>query len=220
MKAGMRALAAEAVGTFCLVFAGCGAIVVNDVSGGAVTHVGVAITFGLVVLAMVEALGDVSGAHLNPAVTVACSLAGRFPWIRALPYVLAQLAGAFAAAGALRAIFPAHPGLGRTAPSGDPMQSLVLEAILTFILVLVVLSVSRDGRTRGLPAGIAVGATVGLEAMFAGPICGASMNPARSLAPGFVSGDTAHLWIYVAGPLAGAAAAVAAAAALGVSRRP
>jgi aquaporin Z len=204
----MRKCLAEAVGTFCLVFAGTGAVVINDVSGGAVTHVGVAITFGLVVMAMVYAVGDVSGAHLNPAVTCGFWLAGRLPSAALAPYVASQAAGALVASALLRAMFPAHSTLGATIPAGPVAQSFLLEAVLTLILMFVILSVSVGPKEKGLMAGIAVGGVVGLEAMFAGPVCGASMNPARSLAPALVSGNVAHLWVYLAAPALGAALAV------------
>src|SRR5205814_10423474 len=147
------------------------------------THVGVALTFGLVVLAMVYAVGDVSGAHLNPAVTLGFALASRFPARHVVPYVLAQCGGAFLASGLLRGLFPDHPTLGATLPAGPPMQSFVLEVVLTLLLMFVALSVATGAKERGLMAGVAVGSVVGLEALFAGPVCGASMNPARSLAP-------------------------------------
>jgi aquaporin NIP len=200
--------AAEAIGTFALVFAGTGAIVVDGASGGAVTHVGVAITFGLVVMAMIYALGDVSGAHLNPAVTVGFWLARRFPGNAVLPYVLSQLAGAFAASLALKLMFLDHPTLGATEPVGPAVRSFVFEVVLTFLLMFVILRVATGSKEQGLMAGIAIGGVVGLEAMFAGPICGASMNPARSIAPAVISGRLSPLWIYVAAPLLGAALAV------------
>ncbi len=204
----MRSLAAELVGTFALVFAGTGAVVVNDASGGAVSHVGVALTFGLVVLALVYALGDVSGAHLNPAVTLGFFLARRFEGRRVLPYVLCQCAGALAASGLLRLLFPGHPTLGATQPAGPWWQSFVLEVVLTWLLMLVILSVSTGAKEKGLLAGVAVGSVIGLAALFAGPVCGASMNPARSLAPALVSGRLEDLWVYLLAPPAGAAAAV------------
>lgn len=204
----MKALAAEFLGTFALVFAGTGAIVVNDVSGGAVTHVGVALTFGLVVLAMIYVLGDVSGAHLNPAVTIAFWAARRFPGASIVPYALSQCAGALAASLVMRALFPAHPTLGATHPAGPALQSLVLEAILTFILMFAILGVSTGPREKGAFAAVAVGAVVGLEALFAGPVSGASMNPARSFAPALVSGDLSALWIYLVAPTAGGLLAV------------
>lgn len=204
----MNKLFAEAIGTFCLVFAGTGAIVINEVSGGAVTHVGIALTFGLVVMAMIYALGDVSGAHLNPAVTAAFALARRFPAREVPRYAAAQCAGALAASALLRVLFPASPALGATIPAGPAWQSLVLEAVLTFMLMLVILSVSSGPKEKGLMAGIAIGGVVGFEALFAGPISGASMNPARSLAPAALSGNLGALWVYLLAPTIGAAAAV------------
>jgi len=201
-------LVAECFGTFCLVFAGTGAIVVNEVTGGVVSHVGVAVTFGLVVMAMIYAVGDVSGAHLNPAVTFGFWMSRRLGGALVPGYVGAQLAGAFAASLVIVAIFPTSPTLGETLPAGSVMQSLVLETILTLILMLVILRVASGPKETGIMAGIAIGGVVGLEAMFAGPISGASMNPARSLAPAIVSGRTEVAWLYVVAPLAGAALAV------------
>ena len=204
-----RCYAAEAIGTFALVFAGTGAVVVNDVSGGVVTHVGVAVTFGLVVMAMIYAVGDVSGAHLNPAVTCGFWLAGRLPGTLVVPYVASQVVGGLAASGLLRLMFWNHLTLGATRPGGPPMQSFVLEAVLTFILMFVILSVSVGPKEKGVMAGIAVGGVIGFEAMFGGPISGASMNPVRSLAPALVSGNLGHLWLYLVAPPLGAAGAVA-----------
>lgn len=202
------ALIAEFTGTFALVFAGTGAIVINGVSGGAITHVGVALTFGLIVLAMIYALGEVSGAHLNPAVTLAFGAAGRFAWNRVLGYLLAQTAGALAASGLLRLLFPTDNRLGSTLPAGNPAQSFILEMVLSALLMLVILRVSTGAKEKGITAGLVVGAVIALEAMFAGPICGASMNPARSLAPALVSGHTEHLWIYLLAPVLGTLLAV------------
>lgn len=198
----------EFLGTFALVFAGTGAIVVNHVSGGTITHVGVALTFGLIVLAMIYTFGDVSGAHLNPAVTLAFVVAKRFPASQILPYVLSQCAGAFAASGLLRFLFQDSKTLGATLPAGSAMQSFVLEVVLTFLLMLVILRVSTGSKEKGITAGVVVGAVIALEAMFAGPICGASMNPARSLAPAVVGGSLNHLWIYLIAPVLGAVMAV------------
>jgi aquaporin Z len=201
-------LIAEALGTFALVFAGAGAIVINDVSHGAITHLGIALTFGLVIMAMIYAFGETSGAHFNPAVTCGFFLARRLPGRSVLPYILSQLAGALLAAGALRMLFGNVASLGATLPSGSPMQSFVLEVILTGLLMLVILSVATGSKEQGLMAGIAIGGTIALEAMFAGPICGASMNPARSIAPALVSGNLSSAWIYVVAPIVGAALAV------------
>jgi aquaporin Z len=203
-----RRVAAEFLGTFALVFAGTGAIVINQVSGGAITHPGIALTFGFIVLAMVYTFGDVSGAHLNPAVTTAFAGAGRFPWGEVPGYILAQTGGALAASGLLRWLFPASSTLGETLPAGPVLQSAVLEFVLSLLLMLVILNVSTGSKEKGITAGIAVGAVIALEAMFAGPICGASMNPARSLAPALVSGHLEHLWVYLAAPLLGALSAV------------
>ncbi|HEY9418717.1 MAG TPA: aquaporin [Candidatus Udaeobacter sp.] len=204
-----RKYAAEFIGTFGLVFAGTGAIIINDVSGGAVTSVGIGLTFGLIVLAMIYAIGDVSGAHLNPAVTLGFFVGRRLEAKMVLPYVLSQLSGALAASLLLRALFPQHLTLGLTAPTGPALQSFILEIILTALLMFVILNVSEGAKERGITAGIAVGAVIGLEALFAGPISGASMNPARSFAPALVSQHFANLWIYLVAPITGALVAVA-----------
>jgi len=204
----MKKLISEFLGTFCLVFAGTGAIVINEVSGGAITHVGVALTFGLVVLAMIYTVGDISGAHLNPAVTIGFWAARRMPGREVLPYISSQVVGAIFASGLLRFLFPENKLLGATLPAGSEMQSFVLEAVLTFFLMLTILNVSTGAKEKGITAGIAVGSVIGLEAMFAGPICGASMNPARSVAPALISGRSEHLWIYLVAPQLGAIAAM------------
>jgi aquaporin Z len=204
----MRRLAAELLGTFALVFAGTGAIVINDVSGGTVSHVGIALTFGLIVLAMIYAVGDVSGAHLNPAVTLGFFAARRFEARWVVPYFASQCAGALLASLALRLMFPTSATLGATLPAGDPFQSFVLEAILTFLLMFVILSVSTGSKEKGVLAGVAVGSVIALEALFAGPISGASMNPARSLAPALVSLRLDSLWVYLTAPVLGACAGV------------
>jgi aquaporin Z len=205
----LRAGLAEFFGTFCLVFAGCGAIVINAQADGAITHPGIALTFGLVVMAMIYAVGPTSGAHLNPAVSLGFAVAGRFPWGRVLPYVAAQSVAALAACGLLRLLFPDDAtALGATLPAGSAQQSFILEIVLTLILMMVILCVAIGSKEQGLMAGIAIGGTVALEAMFAGPICGASMNPARSLGPALVSGNLNHLWIYLIACPIGAALAV------------
>jgi MIP family channel proteins len=206
----MKKLLAEAIGTFILVFAGTGAIVVNDVAGGSVTHVGISLTFGLVVLALVYSLGDVSGAHLNPAVTLGFFVAGRFSLPRVLPYIASQCAGALAASAAVRIMFFDHPTLGATLPAGDVGRAFAMETFLTFALMFVILNVASGAKEKGIMAGIAVGAVIALEALVGGPISGASMNPARSLAPALVSLRLEHLWIYLTAPIVGAGLGVAA----------
>lgn len=204
----IRRLAAEAMGTFAMVFAGTGAIIIDQVSGGVVSHVGVGLTFGLIVLAMIYTLGDVSGAHLNPAVTVGFWIARRFRGVDVVPYIASQCVGALAASGVLRFLFATNNTLGATIPSGGAIQSFVFELILTAILMFVILGVSTGGQEKGITAGIVVGSMIALEALFAGPISGASMNPARSLAPAFISGHLESLWIYLTAPVAGALAGV------------
>lgn len=199
----LRKFLAEFLGTFALIFAGTGAIVINAESGGAITHLGVALTFGLIVLAMIYTLGDVSGAHMNPAVTVAFAAAGLFPFASILLYSAAQFSGALLASLSLHFLFPHNATLGATLPIGSPMQSFVLELILSAILMFVILNVSHGAKEKGITAGVVVGAVIALEALFAGPICGASMNPARSLAPAIVSGHLEHLWIYLVAPVVG-----------------
>jgi aquaporin NIP len=204
----VRKSVSEILGTFALVFCGTGAIVIDKVTGGAVTHVGVAITFGLIVMAMIYGLGEISGAHLNPAVSIGFALAGRLP-VKALSvYIVSQLIGAFLASITLRFLFPGDDLLGATLPAGSASQSFILELILTFILMLVIVNVSTGPKEQGLFAGVAVGSVILLEAMFAGPICGASMNPARSLAPAVVSGHFKSLWVYLIAPVIGAALAI------------
>ena len=203
-----RACFAEFLGTAALVFAGTGAIVINDTTH-AITHLGVAMTFGLIVMTMIYTLGDISGAHLNPAVTFAFWRARRFDGRQVLPYIASQLGGALLASGLLRALFPAHPTLGATLPAGPAAQSFILETVLTALLMFVILNVSTGAKEKGVTAGIAIGAVIMLEAMFAGPICGASMNPARSLAPALISGNLGALWIYLLAPVLGAWLAVA-----------
>jgi len=202
----LRRSAAEGIGAFALVFAGCGAIVADAVYGGALGAVGVSLVFGLVIMAMVYATGHLSGAHLNPAVTLAFALTRHFPRREALAYVVAQLLGAIAAAALLLAIWPAEPAsLGATLPSVGIGSAFAYEVVLTTFLMFVIMAVATDTRAVGAAAAIAIGGTVGLDALFGGPVTGASMNPARSLGPGLVSGELTDIWIYLAAPVAGAA---------------
>lgn len=199
-----RALVAEAIGTFALVFAGAGAIVV-DARTGALGHVGVSLVFGLVIMVMIYAVGHVSGAHFNPAVTFAFSLSRHFPWGRAVGYWAAQATGAVLAAALLRSSLGNTAHLGATLPAGSQGQSFLWEVVLTFFLMFVIMAVATDTRAVGEAAAIAIGGTVGLDALFGGPISGASMNPARSLGPALVSGDLHALWLYLVAPALGAA---------------
>ena len=198
-----RSLVAEAFGTFALVFAGAGAIMV-DANTHALGHVGVAITFGLVIMAMIYAVGHVSGAHFNPAVTFAFALTRHFPWPRVIAYWAAQLVGALLAAALLRSSLGNVAHVGATLPAGSQAQSFLWEVVMTAFLMFVILAVATDTRAVGEAAAIAIGGTVGLDAMFGGPISGASMNPARSIGPAVVSGELHALWLYIVAPLVGA----------------
>jgi MIP family channel proteins len=199
----MRALVAEAIGTFALVFAGAGAVMV-DAKTHELGHVGVAITFGLVIMAMIYAVGHVSGAHFNGAVTFAFALTRHFPWPRAAGYWAAQLAGAIAAAAVLRASLGHVAHVGSTLPSGSQAQSFLWEAILSAFLMFVILAVATDTRAVGEAAALAIGGTIAFDAMVGGPISGASMNPMRSAGPALVSGDLHALWLYIVAPVLGA----------------
>ena len=200
----MKKYIAELLGTFALIFCGTGAIIIDQQTNGQVGHIGVAITFGLIVTAMIYAFGDKSGAHFNPAVTIAFSLANLFPKREIFPYIISQIIGAFLASTILKLLFPENLSLGSTIPAGSNFQSFILEIVLTFILMLTILFTSQGSKETGTMAGLAIGGVVLLEAMFAGPICGASMNPVRSLSPAIVSGNFATLWIYLTAPVLGA----------------
>jgi aquaporin NIP len=204
----MKKYYAEIIGTFALVFCGTGAIIINQETSGAITHAGIAFTFGLIVMVMIYALGPISGAHLNPAVTIAFAVAKRFPAKQILPYVISQGVGAVLASITLKLLFTSNELLGATMPRGSALQSFVLETILTFFLMLVIIQVATGSKEQGMFAGLAIGSTVLLEAMFAGPICGASMNPIRSFSPAVVSGHLEHLWIYLTAPVLGAVLAI------------
>lgn len=204
----MKRYIAEVIGTFAMVFCGTGAMTVNEVTGGDITHPGVAITWGLIVMAMIYAFGDISGAHFNPAVTVAFAYAKKFSWIEVPKYILAQCLGAILASSLLLFLFPESEFLGATLPSFEPYKAFVLEILLTFFLMVVIINVSTGAKEIGVIAGIAIGGVVLLEAMFAGPMTKASMNPARSLGPALLSGNLQHLWLYLTAPFIGAFLAV------------
>lgn len=204
----MNRYISEFIGTYALVFCGTGAIVIDQETVGAVSHAGVAITFGLIVTSMIYAFGNVSGAHINPAVSIAFALAKKFRPEELLPYIISQLSGAVLASLTLKYLFPANKLLGGTYPAGTDMQSFLLELLLTFFLMLVILKVAHGSKEQGMFAGLAIGGVVALEAMFAGPVCGASMNPARSVAPALVSGNLSSLWVYITAPIAGAVLAI------------
>lgn len=199
---------AEAIGTFALVFCGTGAIVINEFTSGTVTHLGVAITFGLIVMGMIYAFGDISGCHINPAVTIAFAYAKKFPWKQVPAYCASQVTGALLASLLLLFLFPENDLLGTTLPQIEVFKVFVLEVLLTFFLMVVIINVSTGAKEIGVIAGIAIGGVVLLEALFAGPITGASMNPARSIAPALVSGHIEHLWLYICAPIVGAIFAV------------
>ena len=204
----MKNYIAEFIGTFAMVFCGTGAMTINEVTGGDVTHVGIGITWGLIVMAMIYAFGEISGAHFNPAVSIAFAYAKKFSWKEVPKYIFFQTAGAFAASLLLMWLFPKSELLGATIPSVDVWRAFVLELILTFFLMVVIINVSSGSKETGMMAGIAIGGVVLLEALFAGPITNASMNPARSLAPNIVSGNIEGLWLYILAPIIGALLAV------------
>lgn len=204
----MKKYLSEFLGTYALVFAGTGAIIIDQETHGSITHVGIAITFGLIVMSMIYALGDISGAHLNPAVSIAFTIAKKFPVKELVPFIISQLSGAILASLTLKYLFPANQLLGATIPAGSDSQSFILELILTFFLMLVIINVAKGSKEQGMFAGLVIGSVVALEAMFAGPICGASMNPARSFGPAVVSGHIEHLWIYLLATTLGSVSAI------------
>ncbi len=200
----LKRCVSESIGTASLVFAGTGAIIVDELSGGKITHLGVGLTFGMIVAVMVYATGHISGAHINPAVTLGFALTRHFRWRDVPWYWIAQLLGSVSASGAHRLLFGLVDDLGATMPAGSMWQSLSVEIVLTFILMFVIMAVATDVRAVGHSSAIAIGATVGLEAIFAGPISGASMNPARSFGPALAGWVWSNHWIYWVGPLVGA----------------
>lgn len=204
----LRASLAELVGTFTLVFVGTSAIMVNELSGGAAGLIGIAAAFGLAAAVMIYSVGHISGAHINPAVTIGFWAAGRFPTGRVAPYIAAQIVGGIAASALAVTLFGKVANLGATLPSGDIMQSFGLEIVLTFFLVFVIISVVTGAKELGVMAGLIIGGTIAMDIFFGGPVSGASMNPARSIGPALVSGNMTALWIYLAGPVIGALVAV------------
>ena len=204
----MNRYISEAIGTFALVFCGTGAIIIDGVTDGSLGTLGIAITFGLIVMAMIAAVGEVSGAHFNPAVTIGFWVSKRFEGKEVLPYTIAQSVGALLASGVLRFLFPNSITLGETLPAGTWLQTFILEIILTFFLMFVIIHVATGSKEQGIIASIAIGATVLLEALFAGPITGASMNPIRSIAPAIVNSNLEHLWMYLVAPILGSILAV------------
>tara|TARA_B110000908_G_scaffold144012_1_gene173322 strand:+ start:1920 stop:2582 length:663 start_codon:yes stop_codon:yes gene_type:complete len=205
----MKKYWAELFGTYILVFVGTGAIMINEITGGEISHLGIGLSFGLVVMAMIYAIGDISGAHINPAVTIAFAVAKRLPKNQILPYISFQLVGAILASASLFFIFPESNTMGETLPLKEAwVQSFILEFILTFILMFVILNVSTGSKEKGITAALAVGGVVAFEATFAGPISGASMNPARSIAPAIFSGDLTYLWLYIVAAILGSIFAV------------
>jgi len=204
----MKRYISEFIGTFSMVFCGCGAMTINEVTGGTVTHVGIGLTWGLIVMAMIYAFGETSGAHFNPAVTIAFAYAKKFAWKEVPKYIIVQILGAFVASGILLFLFPESEFLGSTIPKVDVWRAFVLELLLTFFLMVTIINVSTGSKEIGVIAGIAIGGVVLLEAIFAGPITNSSMNPARSLGPNIVSGNIEGLWLYVVAPILGALLAV------------
>lgn len=206
----MKKYISETIGTFAMIFCGCGAMTINEITNGSITHVGIALTWGLIVMSMIYAFGEISGAHFNPAVTFGFAYAKKFPWSEVPKYIFAQAIGAFSACLLLLFLFPESESLGSTYPAEgfEPYKAFVLELLLAFFLMVVIINVSTGSKEIGTMAGIAIGSIILLEAMFAGPITKASMNPIRSLAPAIVSGNLQHLWLYLTAPFVGAFLAV------------
>ncbi len=205
-----KKLWSEFIGTFAMVFCGCGAMTVNEITGGSITHVGVAITWGLIVMAMIYAFGEISGAHFNPAVTIGFAVAKKFEWKNVPKYILFQVVGAFMAIAILWVLFPESNSFGHTYPAEgfEPYKAFILELLLTFFLMVVIINVSTGSKEIGTMAAIAVGGVILLEAMFAGPMTKASMNTARSLAPAIISGNMQSVWLYLTAPIVGSFLAV------------
>lgn len=204
----LRKYFSEFIGTFIMVFCGTGAMAINEITGGDVTHVGIAMTWGLIVMALIYAFGEISGAHFNPAVTIAFAYAKKFQWKEVPKYIIAQCSGAILASSMLLFLFPNSEFLGGTIPSIDALRAFILELLLTYILMLVIINVSTGSKEIGTMAGIAIGGVILLEAMFAGPVTNASMNPARSLGPALMSGNWQHQWLYFTAPIIGAVLAI------------
>jgi aquaporin Z len=206
----MKKYYAEIIGSFAMIFCGCGAIAINEITNGSIGHVGVAATWGLIVMAMIYAFGEISGAHFNPAVTFGFAIAKKFDWKEVPKYIIAQSIGAFLACLLLFFLFPESTTLGSSLPADgfEPYKAFVLELILTFFLMVVIINVSTGSKEIGTMAAIAVGGVILLEAMFAGPMTKASMNPIRSLAPALISGNLQHLWLYLTAPFIGSFLAV------------
>lgn len=199
----MKKYISEFIGTFALLFCATGAIISNDFSGGTITHLGLAMVSGLIVTAMIYALGDVSGAHINPAVSIAFWFSGRFPLRQVAPYIISQCTGAIAASLLLKFLFPLHQTLGATIPSIGTYESFIIEFILSFLLMFVIINVSTGAKEKGITAGLAIGFMVLLAVLFGGPLTGASLNPARSIAPALVSGELSNIWVYILAPTTG-----------------
>ncbi len=206
----MKKYYAETLGTFAMVFCGCGAMTINEVTNGSISHVGVAVTWGLIVMAMIYAFGEISGAHFNPAVTIGFAFAKKFSWRLVPKYIIAQAIGAILACFILWFLFPESQFLGETTPASGfpPYKAAILEFLLTFFLMVVIINVSTGSKEIGVMAGIAIGGVILLEAMFAGPITKASMNPIRSIAPAIFTGNFQYLWLYITAPILGAIVAV------------